>query len=261
MAHPLIKNLDATQESIPKTPVEELTEIETELISRRSDLRRSKRANTQILGFIGLLVMFIYMHYTQKLILASWLIIVLWIIAGLVALIIVISHFSDDFSDFGNGYLKLEVEKLEVRKDIYLKFLNVQSNTPNYFDSLVRINIENLEAYYSLVKKHTSQSFKMALLVSIVGFFLIAIGLVIGFKSEEKLIGYISAGSGVLTEFISGVLFYLYNKTVRQLKEYHDSLIGVQNILLSFKLIEGISEEKIKAEMMLKMVEFLVQKK
>jgi len=157
--------------------------------------------------------------------------------------------------------LNQKLKKIEAIKRIYLGFPEPSENKPEYFDSLVKINVENLAAYYSLVKTHTSQSFKVSLVISVIGFMLIAAGLVIGFKYDDKTIGYISTGSGIITEFISGVLFYLYNKTVRQLKEYHDSLINVQNILLSFKLIESTTDEKAKAEMVTKMLEYLVQKK
>lgn len=150
---------------------------------------------------------------------------------------------------------------MEAIKRIYLGFPETVDQRPEYFDSLVKINIENLAAYYSLVKVHTSQSFKISLISSTIGFGLIVAGLIVGYRQDDKTIGYMASGSGILIEFISGILFYLYNKTVRQLKDYHDSLIGVQNILLSFKLIESTSDEKVKAEMVGKMLEYLVQKK
>ncbi|QBF84975.1 hypothetical protein EXU30_18495 [Shewanella maritima] len=68
------------------------------------------------------------------------------------------------------------------------------------------------------------------------------------FKNSES-IAYLSAGSGVVVEFISGVFFYLYNKTTLQLKGYHDSLVNIQNVLLSFKIIEDTEDSKTKLEM------------
>jgi hypothetical protein len=53
----------------------------------------------------------------------------------------------------------------------------------------------------------------------------------------------LATASGVIVEFISGVFFVLYNRTVRQLKEYHDSLLNVQNILLAFKVVEDSGDE------------------
>jgi hypothetical protein len=62
-------------------------------------------------------------------------------------------------------------------------------------------------------------------------------------------------------QVVSGLMFYLYNRTVLQLKGYHDSLLDVQNILLCFKLVEDTNEESIRTEVMKQMIEFLVRRK
>jgi hypothetical protein len=131
----------------------------------------------------------------------------------------------------------------------------------SYFDRLVEINISNLEAYYKLVKEHTNNSFLSAIAAGAVGFILIGTGLVIGFLAigETKYIGYISAGSGILTEFIASIFFYLYNRTVRQLKDYHDSLIDVQNILLSFKIVGDTKDLSKQASLMELMLKYLMK--
>jgi hypothetical protein len=131
----------------------------------------------------------------------------------------------------------------------------------SYFDRLVEINISNLEAYYKLVKVHTNNSFLSSIAAGTVGFILIGIGLVIGFSAihEAKYIAYISAGAGILTEFIASIFFYLYNRTVRQLKDYHDSLIDVQNILLSFKIVGDTKDESKQASLMELMLKCLIK--
>lgn len=133
----------------------------------------------------------------------------------------------------------------------------------SYFDRLVDINVNNLEAYYSLVKAHTNKSFLVSLTAGGIGFTLIAVGLIIGFSdaaTTTKPMAYISAGSGVITEFIASVFFYLYSRTVRQLKEYHDSLLAVQNILLSFKIVGDTKDEARKTDMFEHMIECLITK-
>lgn len=64
-------------------------------------------------------------------------------------------------------------------------------------------------------------------------------------------------------EFISGVFFYLYNRTVLQLKAYHDSLLDVQNVLLSFRCVEGagINDEAQRIEIIKQMLAYLLTKK
>jgi len=74
-----------------------------------------------------------------------------------------------------------------------------------YFIDLTNINIKNLRAYYQMVKGQTEKSFYVSLVSGVIGFGLIAYGI---FNELD-----ISTYAGIITEFIAGVFFYLYNKT------------------------------------------------
>lgn len=161
--------------------------------------------------------------------------------------------------------LLAEIELLEAKKRIANRLPIVrqpstdEEKPPSYFDSLVKINVENLAEYYNLVKVHTNNSFRASLLAGVIGFGLILIGVIAGFGGAETATpAKLAAVSGVVTEFISGVFFYLYNRTVRQLKEYHDSLLDVQNVLLSLKLVNETEDAVAKREMTARMCEFLM---
>ena len=160
--------------------------------------------------------------------------------------------------------LRAERDGLAARKRILSRLLPSSTDAaqaePSYFDRLVGINVENLAAYYTLVKVHTDKSFVVATGAAVVGFALIATGLAFGYLGSDPSshMAYVSAGAGVLTEFIAGVFFYLYNRTVRQLKEYHDSLLAVQNILLSFKLVGDLQASEEKTRMVSSMLAYLV---
>lgn len=132
----------------------------------------------------------------------------------------------------------------------------------NYFESLVSINVENLREYYLLVKKHTSYSYRVSLAAGALGFLLICGALMASYvRGQLTSITYIGTGAGLVVEFISGIFFYLYNKTVRQLKGYHDSLLDVQNILLALKLIESVSKEDARSPMLQHMISFLMTRR
>jgi hypothetical protein len=135
------------------------------------------------------------------------------------------------------------------------------NRNPDYFDALVAINLRSLSAYYDLVQVQTSRSFLASISVGLVGVALIMIGLGIGFFASDatQRLSYISSGAGVLTEFIAGVFFYLYTKTVQQLRGYHDSLVQVQNVLLSFKLIGDSRDDPSRAQMLSQLLAFLVR--
>ena len=158
---------------------------------------------------------------------------------------------------------KNELLALEAKIRVYSRFHELRHlKKESYFETLVEINTHNLEDYYTLVKVHTDNSFRVAIIAGIVGFLLIVIGLLTGFLNDKntRTISFIASGAGIITEFIASVFFFLYNRTIKQLKNYHDSLIDVQNILLSFKLIGDISDDKEKAKMISQMLNSLTKK-
>jgi len=153
-------------------------------------------------------------------------------------------------------------QRAEARRKSDVKRVLTGAST-EYFEKLVNINVENLSAYYFTVKSHANKSFLTSLYVGVVGFVLIGIGInrAINDTQHGPSVAVLAGVSGVATEFISAVFFYLYSQTVRQMKEYHDSLLAVQNILLSFKLVGDTNDPKDKAKMIEVMLEYLVGKR
>jgi uncharacterized membrane protein len=164
-------------------------------------------------------------------------------------------------SDKKQGMFESEIQSLEIQKQ-RLEGATSSDKTNRYFDSLVSINLKNLEEYYDLVKTSNKKSFWASLAVSIFGVLLIFSGLITSYFSNNfKDSTYVVTASGVIVESISGLLFYLYSRTVLQLKEYHDSLLHVQNVLLSFKLIKDSKAIEDNTEIMKKMIEYLLKGK
>ena len=157
--------------------------------------------------------------------------------------------------------LKADKDLWTIKKRITWQFA-AKLERPSYFDSLVRINVENLAAFYVLVKGHTDKSYKAAMRVCVFGFFLIIVGLILTIVnvSSPPIGSYITIASGVLTEIIAGVFFYVYNRTTRQTKGFYDSLLTEQNILLSFKLMEGAKDENERAKLVSQMLTNLMNK-
>lgn len=130
-------------------------------------------------------------------------------------------------------------------------------------DQFVDINLTNLESYYALVGRHTDRSFQVSVLSGLIGFALLVIGLTLGFlvsDDSDKVVGYITAGSGVLIQFISAIFFFLYRRTVAELKTYHERLLRVQNTLIAFRYVKGIENESERSKMLGLMVGALVAK-
>ena len=129
---------------------------------------------------------------------------------------------------------------LEKTEDEISKIAPALKPEETYFIDIINVNIKNLKAYYNMVKDQTEKSFFVSLGSGIFGFGLITLGIYEGINNPNSSLTVVSSAAGIITEFIAGVFFYLYNKTVLQLKDYHDSLIDVQNVLLAYKLVEAI---------------------
>ncbi len=157
--------------------------------------------------------------------------------------------------------LKADKDLWTIKKRITWQFA-AKLEKPSYFDSLVRINIENQAAFYVLVKWHTDKSFKVAMRVCVFGFFLVIVGLILTIinLSTPPIGSYITIACGVITEIIAGVFFYVYNRTTRQIRGFYDSLLTEQNILLSFKLMEDSKDENEKAKIVSQMLTNLINK-
>lgn len=181
---------------------------------------------------------------------------------GTVAVFLAIPYFvARDFLEDDEA----EVAELAARKVL----LNRQTTEPasgkesiTYFDRLVDINLSNLADYYFLIKDQANKGFSASLLASSLGFLLIAGGLAYGLfdKANSQMVTYVSATSGVITEFIAAVFFYIYNRTVRQMKGYHDNLLTVQNILLAFKIVDKTQNDSERTAMMKQVFAYLLGK-
>ncbi len=168
--------------------------------------------------------------------------------------------FLASYSNTKQNSLDSEIKTLERQKERVLP--KEVGKTNRHFDTLVDINLRNLEDYYELVKNSNKKSFIASITVSVLGFLLIVGGLITSYLLEgSKDISYVAASAGVIVEIVAGLMFHLYSKTILQLKEYHDSLLNVQNMLLSFKLFEDHKKNDDSSEILKQMIGYLLASK
>lgn len=127
----------------------------------------------------------------------------------------------------------------------------------DFDNNMIKINIYQLNAYNDQTKSQANKSFTIASITSIIGFILLCIGLVLVFFGENKP-GYLTTGIGLLIEFLSGIIFYLYNKTIIKMGEYHKKIVLTQNIALALKATDDFEINK-KMEIRGKIVEEILK--
>ncbi len=108
--------------------------------------------------------------------------------------------------------LEYEAEdiKAEVQEDV--------------FENSIKMSYKYLDQYYLQTREQAQKGFFVTVGVSIFGAVLLGIGIVAMFfeKTEPS---YVTCASGVITEFIAAIFFYLYNKTIVSMSKYHNKLV------------------------------------
>lgn len=120
-----------------------------------------------------------------------------------------------------------------------------ETDYERYFTKLLQINLDNLTRYYLLVGEQAAKSFWLTVVTAVFGFGLLVGGIALSFFSIEGVTvtaETVAVTSGLIVEFIAGAMFYIYNRTVKQLSAYHDKLLRVQDLILALKLTQSIGD-------------------
>jgi uncharacterized membrane protein len=104
---------------------------------------------------------------------------------------------------------------------------------------ILLINLAALEGYVTQSRSQAQQSFTLSRIMAIAGFAIMAIAIVLSVfftlvGNDNLNAAYLSGIAGVLIEFIAGVFFYLYSKTLGQINLFHDKLVEMQKTALSY---------------------------
>lgn len=113
----------------------------------------------------------------------------------------------------------------------------------NFFNNFVKLNFKYLDSYYLQTQVQADKGFFITTLIAILSFIIISIGIVAAFFDAAADAARLSVIAGTLGEFIAGIFFYLYNKTVSNMGEYHRRLTLTQNIGIALQVSEGLPEE------------------
>lgn len=118
----------------------------------------------------------------------------------------------------------------------------LQSNIEeDFFNKLVKINFKYIDQYYLQTQQQADKSFRLTLAACFIGLSIIGTGIVMMFLDKTEP-AYVTTAAGVISEFIAAVFFYLYNRTVQKMSQYHHKLVITQNISLALKISQELAE-------------------
>lgn len=110
------------------------------------------------------------------------------------------------------------------------------------FENSINMSYKYLDQYYLQTREQAHRGFFVTLWVAVFGAILTAIGIIAMFLGHTDP-SYITCASGVITEFISAVFFYLYNKTTASMSKYHNKLVLSQNISIALKVADSLPDQ------------------
>lgn len=111
------------------------------------------------------------------------------------------------------------------------------------YQNLIKISYKYLDEYYLQTRKQAQKGFFVTVCVAITGATIVAIGIVAMFFGKTTP-AYVTTASGTVTEFIAAVFFYLYNKTIASMSDYHNKLVLSQNVSIALKISESMTKEQ-----------------
>jgi hypothetical protein len=109
----------------------------------------------------------------------------------------------------------------------------------DFFTNLIQINFKYIDLYYLQTQEQAAKSFSLAKWACIAGIGVVVVGIVMMYNSYATP-AYVTTAAGVLSEMIAGVFFYLYNRTILKMSQYHQKLVITQNISLALKITEDM---------------------
>jgi hypothetical protein len=124
-----------------------------------------------------------------------------------------------------------------------------------FFTRLVTINFTYIDQYYRQTQEQANKSFWLSASVAVVGFIMVCAGVVLLYVQRIDA-GYVTVVSGAISEFVSAVFFYLYNRTILAMGQYHQKLVITQNVSLALKTAETLTGTN-KEDAQLKIIERL----
>lgn len=128
------------------------------------------------------------------------------------------------------------------RKVFEYEIDNIQDKVKNdIFENLIKLSYKYLDQYYLQTRKQAQKGFWITVCVSVFGAILIGIGIVALYLGNTEP-SHVTCASGVITEFIAAIFFWLYNKTIIGMSKYPNKLVLSHNISIALKVADSLPD-------------------
>jgi len=149
------------------------------------------------------------------------------------------------YSQFQNRLNKQADEATEKTDDYAAKLESATGS--DTFKYLLLINVAAIEKYVAQTRIQAQISFRLCKRVALWSFVLIAAGVALAIYSSiwgDKALdaAKLSALSGIITQFVAAVFFYLYNRTLQQFNLFGEKVAAAERIAISLLANASITD-------------------
>ena len=228
----------------------ELMNESMHLLAKKLKKKPSLRKSLFICSIITSVILVIFLYFNEaklnnggNYILTS--VIAVGFVASLGVLYIsILSYFISDSSNTVS-------ERLEERAEERARLADKLENEINVMD-VIKINLNQLDEYYTINKAQARRSYSFSILMITVGFITLIAGIILWYNGKlDASITIIASLAGVIAEFIGATSLFLYKENSKQAQSFVDKLSYLQHIMLAVELSEKLKDDKREEEIAL----------
>ncbi|WP_322067333.1 TRADD-N-associated membrane domain-containing protein [Burkholderia ubonensis] len=161
--------------------------------------------------------------------------------------IILKAIFTDTLTQELTAIASRQVESSSAKKADYAEKLDTAAEK-DIFKYFLLINVSALEGYLAQSRLQAQSTFGMCKRVAYAGFGIVVIAVILAIISSWKnfnnglTIAQLTGLAGVVTQLISAIFFFLYNRTLQQFNTSQDKLVSAQEMAISLMAVGAITD-------------------
>ena len=125
-------------------------------------------------------------------------------------------------------------------------------------DVLAEKSKEKNQEFYVICKQQIRKSFSAAMFSCFAGFVLFVLAVIIFLLDGNNSASLTAGLSGAIVEIVSGLYFWMYRETSKQLGKYHKRLEATEKYLIALQIIEMLPEEN-RSEQYGKLIDYIFE--
>lgn len=132
-------------------------------------------------------------------------------------------------------------ENKNIKQETEATLKNIQDQPDYDVFKLLYKNVRESTEYYIISKRQANKSFTLAIISCFLGVIIYVCGFLIVTILNRDIILFTTI-SGTVVELIAGLSFWVYNKCIKQLSEYHKRLSLTERYLTSIQMADKMND-------------------